>query len=89
MSEENIKKAEELKEAAGLSETGELSDVELDGVAGGAFGFGALKNYLEYQEKEKQADAALAQTECPACKKRGARIDNMRIVCNSCGFVIR
>ena len=82
MSEEINKKAEELKEGA------ELSDAELDGVAGGAFGFGFLKNYLEYQEKEKQAAATLAQTECPACKSRGARIDNMRIVCNSCGHVI-
>ena len=89
MSEEIIKKAEELKEAAEFSEAKELSEEELDGATGGAFGFGFLKNYLEYQEKEREAAAKLAQMECPACKKRGARIDNMRIVCNSCGHVIR
>ena len=89
MSEEIIKKAEELKEAAELSEAKELSEEELDGVAGGAFGFGFLQSYLEYQKREKEAAATLAQTECPACKKRGARIDNMRIVCNSCGFTIQ
>ena len=61
MSEENIKKAEELKETAELSETGELSDAELDGVAGGAFGFGFLKSYLDHQEKEREAAARLAQ----------------------------
>ena len=88
MSEENIKKAEELKETAELSETGELSDAELDGVAGGAFGFGFLKSYLDHQEKEREAAARLAQTECPACKGRGARFDNMRVICNSCGHVI-
>ena len=67
MSEENIKKAEELEEAAELSEAKELSDAELDGAAGGAFGHGIV---LKVVEKERQAAAALAQMEGPACKNR-------------------
>ena len=81
MNEEINKKAEE------LNETGELSDAELSGASGGGIGF--LKSYLDYQKREEETRRELAQTECPACKRIGARIDNMRIVCNSCGFTIR
>ena len=89
MSEEIIKKAEELKEAAELSEAKELSEEELDGASGGGFGFGFLKSYLEHQKREEEARRQFAEMECPACKRRGARLENLRIICNSCGHVIR
>ena len=83
MSEEINKKAEELKEA------GELPDDELDGVAGGAFGFGYLQSMLKHQEMQRQAAEALAQMQCPYCGKTGAwRSQDGAVICNSCRAVL-